>query len=95
MTVYGEAVLRKFAKKHNQSRKPLARFLGIARHAEWKHFPDVKAAFPAADYAAQTGNVIFDIGGNKYRLITLVDFDAKILDIQSVMTHEEYNRERL
>ena len=60
----------------------------------WRHFPAVRQSFPAADYAPATGTIIFDIGGNKYRLISSVDFAEQLLFIQSVLTHEEYNREK-
>lgn len=93
MKVYGEAAITKFSKKHAASRKPLQRFLEIARSSEWPHIPAVKQAFPAADYAAASGTLIFDIGGNKYRLIARVDFDEQVLYIQSVMTHQEYDKE--
>ena len=95
MTVYGEAAVEAFAKQHAASRKPLARFLAVARAAAWKHFPQVKQTFPATDYAAATGMLIFDMGGNKYRLIARVDFAEQLLFIQAVMTHEKYNRENL
>jgi hypothetical protein len=49
----------------------------------------------ATDYAPATGTLIFDIGGNKYRLIARVDFEEQMLFIQTVMTHEKYNRENL
>ena len=91
--VYGEAALTKFARKHAASRKPLRRFLEIARAAEWLHFPGVKETFSATDYAPSTGTLIFDIGGNKYRVITRVDFESQVVFIQSVLTHEEYDRE--
>ena len=92
VTVLGEAAVAKFARKHASSRTALDRFLRIARTAEWSHFPDVKRTFPAADYVSSTGTVIFDIGGNKYRLISRVDFDEQLLYIEQVLTHEEYDR---
>ena len=95
VTVYGEAAVEEFAKQHAASRKPLARFLAIARAASWKHFPEVTQTFPATDYAPATGTLIFEIGGNKYRLIARVDFEEQMLFIQAVMTHEKYNRENL
>ena len=95
MKVYGEAAITKFAGKHAASRKALQRFLEIAREAAWPHFPAVKRTFAATDYAPSTGTLIFDIGGNKYRVIARVDFKEQMLFIQSVMTHEEYNREEL
>ncbi len=95
MKVYGEAVVTRFAKKYAASRKPLQRFLEIARAAEWPHFPAVKQTFPAADLGRKTGKVIFDIGGNKYRVIAIVNFDKQALLIEDVLTHEGYNRENL
>ena len=55
----------------------------------------MKQTFPAADYAPSTRTLIFDIGGNKYRLVARVDFEEEVLYIESVMTHEEYGREDL
>jgi len=92
--VYGEAAVAKFAKKHAASRKPLQRFLEIARAAEWLHFPAVKQTFAAVDYAPSKGTLIFDIGG-KYRLVARVDFEEAMLYIERVMTHEGYDREDL
>jgi len=93
--VYGEAAIAEFSRKYAASRKPLQRFLAIAREAEWPHFPAVKESFPATDYASSRGTLIFDIGGNKYRLIARVDFEEQMLFIESVMTHEQYDKEKL
>ena len=95
MRVLGEAVFAGFAKKHPASRKPLQRFVAIARNAVWPHFPAVKETFLIADYARATGTLIFNIGGNKYRLIARVDFEEQLLVIQTVLTHQEYDREDL
>ena len=53
----------------------------------------MKNTFGSADYVA--GRLVFDIGGNKHRLIASVDFDEQILVVDQVMTHEEYDREKL
>ena len=50
---------------------------------------------PRNTYAPETETSIFDIGGNKYRLIAKVDFEERILLVQTVLTHEEYSREIL
>ncbi|MGA2594313.1 MAG: type II toxin-antitoxin system HigB family toxin [Bryobacteraceae bacterium] len=39
--------------------------------------------------------MIFDIGGNKYRLIAVVNFEKQVLLIEEVWTHEKYDRENL
>jgi len=93
--VYGEAAIAKFARKRPASRRPLQRLLEIARGAEWPHFPAVRRTFPATDCAPASGTLIFDIGGNKYRLAARVDFQEQLLYIQTVLTHEEYGREDL
>lgn len=92
MTVLAETIAAEFSRKHAQSRKPLARFLQIARAATWQHMSDVKTTFPATDYDSTNQSYIFDIGGNKYRLTARIDFEEQILRILEVMTHEQYNR---
>ena len=88
----GEALVAEFAKKHERSGKPLARFLAIVRAAVWKHMPDVKATLSATDFDPEAQTYIFDVGGNKYRLLAAVDFEDQTFTIESVMRHEQYNR---
>ena len=95
MRVLGEAAAARFALKHASARKPIQRFLAIARNADWPHLPAVKQTFPATDLGRQSGRLIFDLGGNKYRLIASVDFREQILVIERVLTHHEYDREVL
>jgi len=85
-------LVAEFAKKHERSRKPLARFLEIARAATWMHMPDIKATLPATDFDSDAQTYVFDIGGNQYRLLAAIDFEEQTFAIESVMTHEQYNR---
>jgi mRNA interferase HigB len=93
MEVYGEAILARFSGKYPASRRPLQRFLAIVKEAHWPHFSAVKKSFAATDYV--TGRLVFDIGGNKYRVVASVDFEEQILVVDSVLTHEQYDRETL
>lgn len=93
MEVYGEAIVARFARKHPTSRRPLQRFLMLAKEADWPHFAAVKNTFAATDFVA--GRLIFDIGGDKYRIVASVDFDAQILVLDRVLTHQEYDRETI
>ena len=92
VTLLGEVLVADFAKKHERSLKPLTRFLGIVLAPIWKHTPDVKATLPATDFDSNAQTYIFDIGGNKYRLLAAIDFEEQTFTIESVMTHEQYNR---
>jgi len=93
MEIFGGLLVTDFAEKHPHSRKALARFLEIVRQAQWFSLIDVKAAFPATDYVNET--YIFNIGGNHYRLLAAIDFEAQYIDITEILTHERYNRKKL
>ena len=54
------------------------------------NFADIKSAFNAMDKAGD--KYIFDIGGNKYRIITEINFRHQKLYVRYVFTHEEYNK---
>jgi mRNA interferase HigB len=54
------------------------------------HFADLKASFRSVDRVGDF--CVFDIGGNKYRLIAAVHFDRQLLYVRHVMTHAEYDR---
>lgn len=92
MTVLNEAALTGFAKKYSASRGPLARFVALVRNAAWPHFAALRQSFPSADYTPATETVIFNVGGNKYRVATRINFETQELLIMSVLTHKEYDR---
>ena len=62
----------------------------VAKRATWSSFADVKRSFNAADFVAP--HVVFDIGGNKYRLIAEMNFTRRVLFIRRIMTHKEYSK---
>jgi mRNA interferase HigB len=95
LRVFGEGVIAAFARRHPASRKPLQRFVTISRAAVWPHFPAVRETFPAPDYAPAGGTLVFNIGGNKYRLIARVDFEEQWLAVRTVLSHQDYSREDL
>ena len=59
--------------------------------AEWKNFAHVRQTFGTADYVGNK-RVVFNIKGNKYRLIVLVLFKVKMVYIRFVGTHTDYDR---
>lgn len=66
--------------------------MAAVRDANWPHFPAFKKSFPATDYAG-AGRMMFDIGGNNYRLLAPVDFEEQVLFIERIITHAEYGKE--
>jgi mRNA interferase HigB len=86
--------IEKFVKKRADSRGAFERWRRMTEVANWKSFEDVKRDFPAADRYKSC--VIFDIGGNKYRLIAKIDYreDIQVVRVRKAMTHAEYSRDK-
>ncbi len=61
--------------------------------AEWDNFTHVRQTFNSADYVGNK-RVVFNIKGNKYRLVALVLFKMKMVYIRFVGTHAEYDQIR-
>lgn len=90
MNVISKKVLVNFIKKHNQAEGPLMQWWKSAKKADWSSLIDVQAQFPAADYAAPY--TIFNVGGNKYRLSTEINYKIRFVFIRFVETHAEYTK---
>ena len=94
MTIAGRQLIEKFMRKHANARPSLSAWLVEAEAAEWKTPQDIKERYRSADFLS--GNrVVFDIGGNNYRLVVLVRYHNGILLIQQIGTHAEYAKWKL
>ncbi|MEI9965852.1 MAG: type II toxin-antitoxin system HigB family toxin [Caulobacteraceae bacterium] len=62
----------------------------IVRAAEWRTPNDVRALFNSADFVGDN-RVIFDVGGNKYRIVARISYPYKQMLIKFVGTHAEYD----
>ena len=76
---------------HGDSQAALGRWYDIAEKAEWKNLSDIKVDFPATDYVGNQ-HYVFNIKGNKYRLIVVVKFTIGHIFIRFVGTHSEYDK---
>ncbi|MCY3873063.1 MAG: type II toxin-antitoxin system HigB family toxin [Rhodobacteraceae bacterium] len=63
----------------------------MAAKADWSSPSDVKAAYRTASVVGNH-RVVFDIGGNKYRLVVRIDYEHRIVFVRFVGTHAEYDR---
>lgn len=68
----------------------LERWYDIAARAEWKNLSDIKVDFPSTDYVGNQ-HYVFDIKGNKYRLVVVVKFTIGHVFIRFVGTHSQYD----
>ena len=84
--------LKEFAEAHSDASTGLATWIKAAESQRWHSIVDVHAVYPSAD---AVGNLtVFNIGGNKYRLVTFIDYTYGKVFIRSIMTHADYDKEK-
>ncbi|TPG45985.1 type II toxin-antitoxin system HigB family toxin [Roseomonas nepalensis] len=85
-------LLEKYWKRkgNEKAEKPLRDWFGIAEHSEWKTTIEVKNTFPQTDFQPR-GRAIFDIGGNKFRIVARIEYQNQIVRIEEVLDHTEYD----
>lgn len=90
MRIIARRTLREFWVKHPDSEQPLKVWFREVKQANWKQSTDVKALYR---HARVVGNdrVVFNIKGNKYRLIAAVDYRFGIVYIRFIGTHKDYD----
>ena len=90
MHVVSHKAIRIFCREHPDASNGLNRWYKVAKRATWASFVEVKQSFNTADFVAPY--IVFDVGGNQYRLIAEINFRRQVLFIRSIMTHKEYGK---
>lgn len=90
MRVLSRSTLRAFWEKHPDAGGPLRAWHAEAEKALWNGPSDVKERYGSASFL-KGDRVVFNIGGNKYRLIVAVRYSQKLVFVRFVGTHEEYD----
>jgi mRNA interferase HigB len=83
--------LNVFAKNHADARKSIAAWKSATEQAAWKNKQGVLNDFPKAKMIANN-RARFEIVHNTYRLIVKINYDAQIVQIRFIGTHNEYER---
>jgi mRNA interferase HigB len=90
--IISKAAITEFSRAHEGALEPLLYWHRITRRAAWRHLADVRADFPHADAVGDF--TVFNIGGNKYRLISAIKYRWQIVYIRRILTHSEYGKGR-
>jgi mRNA interferase HigB len=81
--------LNEFAKLHPDTKNVLAQWYQLVKGNEFASFVELREMFPSAD---QVGKLtVFNIGGNKVRLIAAIHYNRQKVYIRAVLTHSEYD----
>ena len=97
MRVISKRRLREFGEKYKDAELPLTTWWKTvnADKTDWKNITDVKKTYASADgiklRPCDVNVVVFNIGGNKYRLVARILYETHRVYIKKVMTHAEYD----
>ncbi len=91
MHVISRKKLVGFWLRHPTSVSALRVWFRRVRQAKWTNFAELRAEFPSADQVGQL--IVFNIGGNRFRLIASIHFNRGKVFIRHVFTHVEYDRQ--
>ncbi len=90
MHVISRKLLREFVRKHSASEAALNTWFHTISKNRFASFIDLRRILPSADKVGDL--IVFNIGGNKYRLIASVHFNRQKVYVRQILTHEEYSR---
>jgi mRNA interferase HigB len=91
MHLLGKNIIDSFKRKHPTSRKALDRWIKLIEGSDFKSPQDLKQLFGVnVDFV--NNQVVFDIGGNKVRAISKIEFRIKVILVTHVLTHPEYDK---
>jgi mRNA interferase HigB len=90
MHVISRRKLREFWEEHPDAETPLSAWYKTAKKAQWQKFADVRAEYPSADQVGKC--IVFNIGGNKYRLIVIISPNWRKVYVRFVLTHKDYDQ---
>jgi mRNA interferase HigB len=92
--VISRKALTEIWKVQADAEAPLKSWYKAASQGHFRNLAELKQTFQSVDYvsARRKGFHGFNIGGNKYRLVAVIHFNAQKLFIRQVLTHAEYDR---
>ncbi len=91
MRIIALSTLQAYARRRPDSARALAAWYEVAHACVWKHAAEVKQTYRSAS-VINAERMVFNIAGNKHRLIVAVDFRRSILFIKFIGTHAEYDQ---
>ena len=82
--------LNEFAERYPETRSALANWYASVKQNNFSSFSNLKLIFPNADRVGKL--TVFNVGGNKVRLVAAIHYNRKRIYIRAVLTHDEYDK---
>lgn len=90
MHVIAKKALADFWARHREAKLTLAAWYRLIRAADFADFASLRRVFGSADYVPPY--TVFDVGGNKYRIVAAIHYNRRKVYIRHVFTHAQYDR---
>jgi len=91
VVVISKTIIVEFGLAHADATESLNNWWAITKNRQWKSLNDIKKDFGAVDYVGND-RYVFNIKGNKYRLVAMIFFDIRTVYIRYIGTHAEYDK---
>lgn len=91
MRIFTEKPLKEYALRHPEARTAIQDWVKKVKQADWAALPDIKRTFNSVDYVGNQ-RYVFNIKGNDYRLVVVIQFRPKLVYVRFIGTHKEYDR---
>ena len=89
--IIARRALREFWERHPDAEQPLRAWYHDARKADWRTPAEVKRAYANASIVG-ANRVVFNIGGNKYRLVVAINYPFRVCYVRFIGTHAQYDK---
>jgi mRNA interferase HigB len=97
MRIISKRRLREFWESHPDAKTSLESWFKTAEKADWSDFADVRSTIASASgvpLRCGITAVVFNIGGNKYRLVTRIEYRFHVIYVKLVLTHSQYDTDK-
>jgi len=88
--VISRRAIRQFVERYPDALGPLLHWANATEAVQWRTPGDVRRTFNPADFIGDL--TVFDVGGNKYRVIAFVNYRRRVVYIKDVLTHAQYDK---
>lgn len=90
MIILGKQKIDDFKKNNASARKPLDMWVKIVEESSWTTIADLRQKSPTTDWV--NPHFVFNIGGNNYRLLSIISFKRQQVTVIKIGTHAEYEK---
>ena len=90
MRIITEARVREFMERVPRSAEAMSRWAETIESAKWRNPSDLKATFGSASFVGDL--TVFNVGGNKYRVLAFIHYRNQAVYIKKLGTHKEYDQ---